>query len=504
MKKTLQTITAGLTALAVLAILQTVPTHAASFAVATGNDENTDNSSCSLTEAIENINDQAATNTDCPAGDGVNDTINIPAGTITLTADLPQITESVKVAGADMADTIIDGDSAHRPFVVNSPFATFEISSVKIQNYFKLAVESINGNVALQDLDVFGGGVNPGGSNGGGIILGNNSGSSNEISINNVTIHDFNLSSGYIHTMVIWSTQGSTTNASVKNVTLANIINNTGGINGFATGVGLMDPTQASGEMNLSASNLTVDGLSAPSAVVGAINVVSFSATGDATANINIVNTTVTDTVSGTNQFSATGSLLVGSAGIADGTNASANLTSTNLISSENIFDGAKGTCGESDLTSLFSGQGSASNSITSGGGNLSDDTTCYPYFTQPTDQNNLTNLGSTLGSLQNNGGIVPTRALLNGSPAIDSGITIPGLTQDARGSVRPQGLAYDSGAYESPFTTAQSSTPVKQAAQTLADTGESRRIFILCAVLVVLTSLSVIVAIKRQKKPQK
>ena len=83
----------------------------------------------------------------------------------------------------------------------------------------------------------------------------------------------------------------------------------------------------------------------------------------------------MTDTVSGTNQFSATGSLLVGSAGIADGTNASANLTSTNLISSENIFDGAKGTCGESDLTSLFSGQGSASNSITSGGGNLSDDT---------------------------------------------------------------------------------------------------------------------------------
>ena len=94
-----------------------------------------------------------------------------------------------------------------------------------------------------------------------------------------------------------------------------------------------------------------------------------------------------------------------------------------------------------------------------------------------------------------------PTSALPS---VLSKTITIPTLTQDARGSVRPQGLAYDSGAYESPFTTAQSSTPVTQAAQTLAETGESRRIFILCAVLVVLTSLSVIVAIKRQKNPQK
>ena len=50
---------------AVATILSGGKVHAASFTVATGNDENTDNSSCSLSEAIENINDQSTTNTDC-------------------------------------------------------------------------------------------------------------------------------------------------------------------------------------------------------------------------------------------------------------------------------------------------------------------------------------------------------------------------------------------------------------------------------------------------------
>ena len=90
MKKIIQTFISGFTAFAVVAVLQAIPTHAANFSVAVGNDENIDNTSCSLSEAIENINNQAATNTDCPAGDGINDTISIPAGTITLTADLPR------------------------------------------------------------------------------------------------------------------------------------------------------------------------------------------------------------------------------------------------------------------------------------------------------------------------------------------------------------------------------------------------------------------------------
>lgn len=85
--------------------------HAASITVATGNDETTTNSSCSLSEAINNINDQTATYPDCAAGDGINDSIVIPAGTITLTGDLPQATQPIRIQGAGMKQSIISGDS---------------------------------------------------------------------------------------------------------------------------------------------------------------------------------------------------------------------------------------------------------------------------------------------------------------------------------------------------------------------------------------------------------
>jgi len=60
-----------------------------------------------------------------------------------------------------------------------------------------------------------------------------------------------------------------------------------------------------------------------------------------------------------------------------------------------------------------------------------------------------------SLGSLADNGGSALTHALLPGSPAIDAGscadITGAQLISDQRGSIRPQGLSCDIGAYESP-----------------------------------------------------
>ncbi len=59
--------------------------------------------------------------------------------------------------------------------------------------------------------------------------------------------------------------------------------------------------------------------------------------------------------------------------------------------------------------------------------------------------------LNPLLGPLQNNGGPVPTMALLPNSPAIDTGSLVQGTTTDARGVNRPQGTAPDIGAYEAP-----------------------------------------------------
>jgi hypothetical protein len=56
------------------------------------------------------------------------------------------------------------------------------------------------------------------------------------------------------------------------------------------------------------------------------------------------------------------------------------------------------------------------------------------------------------LGPLANNGGPTMTHALLEGSPAIDKGVAVEGITTDQRGFARQQGAAPDIGAFESEF----------------------------------------------------
>jgi hypothetical protein len=77
-------------------------------------------------------------------------------------------------------------------------------------------------------------------------------------------------------------------------------------------------------------------------------------------------------------------------------------------------------------------------------GHNLSSDNSCG--FDQPTD---LINTDPLLGPLQDNGGPTPTQALLHGSPAIDKGGDPYAIVTDQRGVPRPQGSAFDIGAYE-------------------------------------------------------
>ena len=61
-----------------------------------------------------------------------------------------------------------------------------------------------------------------------------------------------------------------------------------------------------------------------------------------------------------------------------------------------------------------------------------------------------LVNTDPLLGPLEDNGGPTFTQALLPGSPAIDAGVGVSGVTTDQRGVARPQGSAADIGAFES------------------------------------------------------
>ena len=80
---------------------------------------------------------------------------------------------------------------------------------------------------------------------------------------------------------------------------------------------------------------------------------------------------------------------------------------------------------------------------LTSKGNNLSGDASCG--FNQASD---LSNTDPLLGPLADNGGLTQTHALLAGSPAIDTG-SDTGLETDQRGVARPQGAAFDIGAFE-------------------------------------------------------
>jgi CSLREA domain-containing protein len=105
------------------------------------------------------------------------------------------------------------------------------------------------------------------------------------------------------------------------------------------------------------------------------------------------------------------------------GTNNAGNLTATNLLLSGNLANGVAGDCGRGG-TSL----------LTSGGGNLSADTSCVT-FTQASDRRN-TPTGVNL-TLANNGGPTFTYALLEGSAAINAAVAASCPTTDQRGAAR-------------------------------------------------------------------
>jgi len=95
--------------------------------------------------------------------------------------------------------------------------------------------------------------------------------------------------------------------------------------------------------------------------------------------------------------------------------------------------------------------------SILSGGFNLSDDASCSNFLTQTGDVNG-TPAGLSPSGLANNGGPTETVALVAGSPALNAIPVSPmdctdtsgnAVTTDQRGVPRPQGPACDIGAFE-------------------------------------------------------
>ena len=423
-------------------------TEAATLNVVAGTDAIEENGQCQLSEAIQNINNYPTQpNDDCIAGDGINDTIALPSGTITLSADLPIIEKTMTINGASIDSTVLSGNLGQYQMFAktdDTPEASFTLTNLKITQWNETLLETGSGDITLRNLEVDGLLSNVG--DGGAFIIGSRAPAANtQVTIENIYIHDITANSGYIHILNTWNQTGNM-EIDVRNVTISNIVNTLGGINTMALGVGVMTGA-AEGTFSGSLKNITIKDIDAESTAT-AIGLFTNGGLGDAHSTLNVENSTISHIRSNPGFFGSIAALTaVSSEG--DGQESTANLIAQNVIVHDALEDSVNTNCGIQDVSSLFGQSGIGVPSISSLGGNISDDTSCSSYFTDPTDQNNVDPADLMLGTLSNNGGSVPTIPLLPGSIAIDSGTTVAGLTTDARGTTRPQCSAYDSGAYE-------------------------------------------------------
>lgn len=403
--------------------------HAATLAV---------DSNCTLNEAITAMN-TPGDGSGCVktgAAYGTADTINIPAGTFVLTADAG-LQVPVIIQGAGMGQTIIDGDSGS--YIGFDTDNNLTIRDLKVTAFRNSAISAKTSNVILDHVEVDGQDAFTSGGNIYGIQLqGPSAGGASSIVADNVYVHNISAAN-QIHGFIIalgGSSPGDMT-VTLTNTTIADLHSSGLGVNTLMISAGLYGGT-AGGTITSTVDNTTLNDISAADTASG-FGTFGWANNGQTIGlHTTVRNATVTG-ISGSSSVYIAQSPAFFSAGAA---NAGGTVTVVeevqNSLIANNATDTVPTNCYSGDLSANFGGSGSTVNaSIISNGHNLSDDNSCTD-FTATGDQQNVGNIISTLGPLQNNGGDVPTRALLAGSPAISAGSSVLGIATDARGVARP------------------------------------------------------------------
>lgn len=375
----------------------------------------------------------------------------MPTGTITLTGNITDISSSVTIQGQGMGQTVIDGVQSARGFVSALSLLNIAIRDLTIKDYEDFAIQLFNSNTVLSGIEITGAPVSSGEALG--ISLRNNINSQGITAVlSNINIHDMDIDASDIaHIIDVNNSAGDTNyNVNMQDVTISNIENTSGSINTLILGSGFMGGS-STGVYNATISNLTIKNIVGQGTVNGLVGgSMMVEGAGNSTSDYDVSNITIVGIRSQTSMYGAGTSIVNSTAAVNPGAIATSDMQISNSILSDNLNLNSSVGCVAIDYGPFFGTPlGQSSPSITSSGGNITDNASCNDYFTDPTDQTEVNPADLHLGTLGNHGGSIPTIPLEEGSIAIDSGVTVPSLTTDARGIARPQCSAYDSGAYE-------------------------------------------------------
>lgn len=435
-----------------------------------------DGTVCTLDEAVGAIN--AATNQNgcvaTGAAYGTDDTIDIPAGTFSYSATANITDKSVTIQGAGMGQTIIDSGDAntglHFTNNTGSPLsATVRDLSIRGISNTGMAIRSDNYAMTISRVEIYS--VTASAALYGIDIIHSINGLSS--TVQDVYIHDVDFVQGVPISII--AQQGITSSDNmIERATISNVV-----LQQFTFAI-LLGATVNGGTITGTVQNSSITNVDF---INQGIYIVAY-ADGTVGAGSQAVELTALNNTVAVNR-SVTAANVSGLTSVAlatSGNSATATVNAqNNVLVSEYQGVGEIFSCGTAELD--YGGTQSAT--FTSLGGNITDDASaCNPYFTQTNDQTGVMNLGSTLGPLQDNGGVTQTMALLTGSPAIDNGIT-NALSVDQRGTARPQGSVFDSGAYEFVLAEAEVVTTDNSdsdAVNQLADTGQNVQLVTLFA----------------------
>jgi len=392
------------------------PAYAATIDVNTFADELNSDGDCSLREAIRASNTNAAVDA-CPPGGSTFDTINLQAGTYTL---------SVAGQGEDSAatgdlDITTPTPSVGNLVTINGNGATVDGGAIdRVFDMYDASPKASTLNI--NNLTIRNG--NPGATGGGGAIR---VGNSDTLSLTNVVVADSSTGLG----------GGGITNNGSVSLTDVTIRGNQ------AAGVGGGFQNAAAGA-NLTANNVTISGnVTTGSGGAGFYNESSATAT---MTNVTISGNTATVATSAgggiQNRTGATVTLtnatITGnSAGnTAPGGGGGIRNNGTGTVNVKNTIVAGNSSAQGADCNGTLASQGhnlvqsAGSCSISGGSGDI-------------TGQNPL------LGALASNGGATQTHALQTGSPAINAGDNTGCPSTDQRGVSRAPWAPCDIGAYE-------------------------------------------------------